>query len=115
VQEALQKQGPTNYVGIHPHYDFGLIPNEKNLALVCIGYANIDGFPANVIGNEKVNDIRRYARKHNLDAFFGIEANINWKKMLEEGQLHQGREFIANGALENGAFCTVFSENFHKF
>jgi hypothetical protein len=29
--------------------------------------------------------------------------------------VHQGREFIANGALENGAFCTVFSENFHKF
>jgi hypothetical protein len=28
---------------------------------------------------------------------------------------HQGREFIANGALENGAFCTVFCENFHKF
>jgi hypothetical protein len=32
-----------------------------------------------------------------------------------EVYLHQGREFIANGALENGAFCTVFSENFHKF
>jgi hypothetical protein len=29
--------------------------------------------------------------------------------------LHQGREIIAIGALENGAFCTVFSENFHKF
>jgi hypothetical protein len=29
--------------------------------------------------------------------------------------LHQGREFIANGPLENSAFCTVFSENFHKF
>jgi hypothetical protein len=28
---------------------------------------------------------------------------------------HQGREFVANGALENGAFCTVFSENFYKF
>jgi hypothetical protein len=28
--------------------------------------------------------------------------------------LHQGREFIAHGALENGAFCTIFSENFHK-
>jgi hypothetical protein len=28
--------------------------------------------------------------------------------------LHQGREIIAIGALENGAFCTVFSENFHK-
>jgi hypothetical protein len=30
-------------------------------------------------------------------------------------RVHQGREFIAIGALENGAFCTVFSENFHKF
>jgi hypothetical protein len=28
---------------------------------------------------------------------------------------HQGKEIIAIGALENGAFCTVFSENFHKF
>jgi hypothetical protein len=32
-----------------------------------------------------------------------------------QGHNHQGREFIANGALENDAFCTVFSENFHKF
>jgi hypothetical protein len=29
--------------------------------------------------------------------------------------VNQGREFIAIGNLENGAFCTVFSENFHKF
>jgi hypothetical protein len=87
VQEALQRQGPTNYVGIHPHDDFGSIPNEKNSDLVRIGYANIDGFTANVIGNDKVNAIRRYARKHDLDAFFGVEANINWKKMPEEGQL----------------------------
>jgi hypothetical protein len=29
--------------------------------------------------------------------------------------VHRGREIIAIGALENGAFCTVFSENFHKF
>jgi hypothetical protein len=28
---------------------------------------------------------------------------------------HQGREIIAIVPLENGAFCTVFSENFHKF
>jgi hypothetical protein len=34
---------------------------------------------------------------------------------LPNHHVHQGREFIANGALENGAFCTVFSENFHKF
>jgi hypothetical protein len=36
-------------------------------------------------------------------------------RLDEDGTFHQGREFIANGALENGAFCTVFSENFHKF
>jgi hypothetical protein len=28
---------------------------------------------------------------------------------------HQGREIIAIVAVENGAFCTVFSENFQKF
>jgi hypothetical protein len=33
----------------------------------------------------------------------------------EDSTFHQGREFIANGPLENGAFCTVFSENFHNF
>jgi hypothetical protein len=42
-----------------------------------------------------------------------------WSVVSPEGLCHsiehQGREFIANGALENGAFCTVFSENFHKF
>jgi hypothetical protein len=30
-------------------------------------------------------------------------------------QWHQGREIIAIVPLENGAFCTIFSENFHKF
>jgi hypothetical protein len=29
--------------------------------------------------------------------------------------LHQGREIIAIIPLENGAFCTIFSENFYKF
>jgi hypothetical protein len=29
--------------------------------------------------------------------------------------IHQGREIIAIVPLENGAFCTIFSENFHKF
>jgi hypothetical protein len=28
---------------------------------------------------------------------------------------HQGREIIAIVPLENGAFCTIFSENFYKF
>jgi hypothetical protein len=87
MQEALQRQGPTNYVGIHPHNDFSSIPNEKKSDLVRIGYAIIDGFMANVIGNDKVNAIRRYVRKHDLDSFFGVESNIKWKKMPEEGQL----------------------------
>jgi hypothetical protein len=39
-----------------------------------------------------------------------LQATSTWGEST-----HQGREFIANGALENGAFCTVFSENFHKF
>jgi hypothetical protein len=41
--------------------------------------------------------------------------HTTWIKGLDHYFTHQGREFIANGALENGAFCTVFSENFHKF
>jgi hypothetical protein len=51
-----------------------------------------------------------------------LEAN-SWKQvdsgtisLAHEGKCHhQGRQFIAIGALENGAFCTVFSEIFHKF
>jgi hypothetical protein len=40
---------------------------------------------------------------------------VKFSPLSSPSQKHQGREFIANGALENGAFCTVFSENFHKF
>jgi hypothetical protein len=35
-------------------------------------------------------------------------------KTLVNAPFHQGREIIAIVPLENGAFCTVFSENFHK-
>jgi hypothetical protein len=51
--------------------------------MVRIGYCNVDGFKGNVIGNSKVRAITRYAQKHDLDAFFGAEVNINWKKMTE--------------------------------
>jgi hypothetical protein len=44
----------------------------------------------------------------------GFLAIFSWY-ILSLGLIHQRREFIAIGALENGAFCTVFSENFHKF
>jgi hypothetical protein len=37
------------------------------------------------------------------------------KNLGKQVRTHQGREVVAIGALENGAFCTVFSENFHKF
>jgi hypothetical protein len=74
VQEALQRQAPLNYVGVHPHQDFGSLPSEKNVDLVQIGYCNVNGIPVHVVGND-------------LDVFFGVEANINWKRMLEEGQL----------------------------
>jgi hypothetical protein len=34
---------------------------------------------------------------------------------FHEYYVHQGREIIAIVPLENGAFCTIFSENFYKF
>jgi hypothetical protein len=43
-----------------------------------------------------------------------LQAGLTLNKQYSVFQ-HQGREIIAIGALENGAFCTVFSENFHKF
>jgi hypothetical protein len=48
----------------------------------------------------------------------GVSVNQTLLYLLYEkvvSKIHQGREIIAFGALENGAFCTVFSENFHKF
>jgi hypothetical protein len=74
-------------VGIHPHKDVGSIPKMKNSDIVRLGFNNVDGIPAMVTNNSKVNAIRRYAYKHDLDGFFGAETNINWKKMPDEGQL----------------------------
>jgi hypothetical protein len=36
-------------------------------------------------------------------------------RAFQIGFIHQGREIIAIVPLENGAFCTIFSENFYKF
>jgi hypothetical protein len=55
--------------------------------MVCLGYCNVAGILAKAVINSKVNATRKYARKNDLDAFFGIEANINWKCMPPEGQL----------------------------
>jgi hypothetical protein len=59
--------------------------------------------------HDKVNSLECIAQQR-------LNAKVDEKeKGLYVEAPHQGREFIANGALENGAFCTVFSENFHKF
>ena len=103
VWDAL-RQNTTRYVSIHPHHDFGSIGKEKNADMVRIGYCNVDGFKGNVVGNRKVNAIRRYALKHDLDAFFGAQVNINWKKVLESGQLPE--LFHSENAI-----CTISSYN----
>jgi hypothetical protein len=78
------------YVGIHPHKDVASIPKTKNSDIVRLGFNNVDdGIPVMVTNNSKVNAIRRYAYKHDLDGFFGAETNINWKKMPDEGQLSE--------------------------
>ena len=87
MNEVLQRQGQKIYVGIHPHKDVASIPKTKNSDIVRLGFNNVDGIPAMVTNNSKVNAIRRYAYKHDLDGFFGAETNINWKKMPDEGQL----------------------------
>jgi hypothetical protein len=87
VNEVLLQQGPRIFVGIHPNKDVASIPKVKNSDIMRLGFNNVDGIPATVTNNSKVNAIRRYVRKNDLDGFFGAEANINWKKMSDEGQL----------------------------
>jgi hypothetical protein len=70
VNEVLQQQqGQKIYVGIQPHKDVASIPKTKNSDIVRLGFNNVDGIPAMVTNNSKVNTIRRYAYKHDLDGF----------------------------------------------
>jgi hypothetical protein len=62
--------GPLDYVGIHPNQDVGLIAKTRNLDRVRPGFNEVDGIPAKVTNNSKVNTIRRYALKNELDGFF---------------------------------------------
>ncbi len=87
MNEVLQWQGQKSYMGIHPHKDVASIPNMKNSDIVRLGFNKVDGIPVMVMNNSKVNAIRRYVYKHDLDGFFGAETNINWKKMPDKGQL----------------------------
>jgi hypothetical protein len=47
-----------------------------------------------------------------LDAFFGVEANINWKKMLEEGQLLE--LFRSENAIRTVASYNTFENRGRK-
>jgi hypothetical protein len=59
VNKVLQWQGQKIYVGIHPHKDVASIPKmTKNSDIVRLGYNNVDGIPAMVMINSKVNTIR---------------------------------------------------------
>jgi hypothetical protein len=57
-------------VGIHPHKEVASIPKTKNSDIVRLGFNNVDGITAMVTNNSKVNAIRRYAYKHDLDGFW---------------------------------------------
>jgi hypothetical protein len=87
LNKVLLQQDPQTFVGIHPNKGVASILRVKNSDIVQLGFNNVDGIPAKVTNNSKVNAIRRYVRKNDLDGFFGAKANINWKKMSDEGQL----------------------------
>jgi hypothetical protein len=74
--------------------DVASIPKMKNSDIVRLGFKNVDGIPATVTNNSKVNAFRRYAYKHNLDGFFRAETNINWKKMFSRSCSVQRMQYV---------------------
>ena len=76
-----------HYIGIPPDQDFGLLQAEKQINMVWLGYGNINGFPGNVVSNTKVLALCHWIRKYDLDGFFGVKGNLNWKRMPPEGRL----------------------------
>ncbi len=80
--------------------------------MVCLGYCNVSSILAQVVSNSKVNAIRKYACKNDLDGLFGIEANINWKGMPPEGQLLEF--FSSENKLQTVASYNTFENFGHK-
>jgi hypothetical protein len=97
------------YMGIHPNHDFRNIPKGKNADMVRLGYANVVGIPPRWTSNYKVNIISHYAWRHDLNGFFGMEMNLNWKWRLKEGQLLE--LFHAENAIHTISSYNTF-ENF---
>ena len=75
------------FIGIPPDQDFGSLPAEKQIDMVQLGYGNINGILGNIVGNTKVPALRHWIRTYNLNSFFGVEGNLNWKCMPPEGRL----------------------------
>jgi hypothetical protein len=61
-------------VGIHPNKDIASILKVKNSNIVWLGFNNVDSIPAMVTNNSKVNAIRSYVRKNDLDGFFWCQS-----------------------------------------
>jgi hypothetical protein len=60
---------------------------------------------------------RSFSKDAGQESSYICSAKISLPRFRKTNRLllHQGREIIAIVPLENGAFCTIFSENFHKF
>ena len=95
------------YVGLHPDIDFGDRIQGKHKDVMQLAYGNINGFPATIINNSKVSALHGWLRKYDMDGFFGVEGNINWRKMPPYGCLD---EFFRSET----ALRTVASFNTHK-
>ena len=57
--------------------------------------------------NNKVNVICRWIQKYDVDGFFGVESNLNWKMMPQDGKLPE--LFRSKNAIH-----TVTGHNTHK-
>ncbi len=57
----------------------------KNSDTVWLGFNNVDGKPATVTNKSKVNTIRRYVRKNDLDGFLVWKQILIGKRCLTKG------------------------------
>ena len=76
-------------MGLHPDVDFGDEVQDKHTDMVRLAYGNINGFQATIINNSKVLVLHRWLWKYDVDGFFGVESNLNWKKMPPHGGLDE--------------------------
>lgn len=54
-----------------------------------LGFNNVNGIPGRVRENSKVAAIQKWIKKFDVDGFFGVKSNLNWKRMPQEGKLQE--------------------------